>query len=70
MEEFEANNKKKATHNKRKKFLYAKHQELYKKCLRKLLDLALSGEPSNGKQAISLSGTGSVVLLYKNFWAK
>ena len=66
-----ANNNKKTTHNKRKKSLYAKHQKLYKKCPRKLLDLALSGEPSNGKQAISdLSGTGSVDLLYKNLWGQ
>lgn len=34
-------NNKRNTHNKRKRFQYAKHQELYKKSPRKLLDLAL-----------------------------
>ena len=61
---------KRTTHNKRKKFLYAKHQELYRKCPRKLLDLAIMGESGKGEEAISLPGADSVGPLYKNLWGK
>ncbi|PBC25188.1 Retrovirus-related Pol polyprotein from type-1 retrotransposable element R2 [Apis cerana cerana] len=61
---------KKTTHNRRKRFLYAKHQELYRKCPRKLLDLAIMGESGKGEEAISLPGADSVGPLYKNLWGQ
>ncbi len=42
----------------------------YIKMPRKLLNLTLSDELSNGKQAISLSEADSVVPLYKNLWSQ
>lgn len=55
----------KKAHNKRKR--YTKHQELYKRCPRKLLDLALMGEPNNAA-AVSLPKAELVGPLYSDQW--
>ena len=62
--------KRKTTHNNRKKFLYAKHQELYKKSPRRLLELALSGESSSGREVVNLPEADSVGPLYKSLWGQ
>ncbi|KAG9427806.1 hypothetical protein HZU67_10531 [Apis mellifera carnica] len=63
-------NGRKTTHSNRKKFLYAKHQELYKKSPRRLLELALSGESDSGRQVVNLPEADSMGPLYKSLWGQ
>ncbi|KAG9427804.1 hypothetical protein HZU67_10529 [Apis mellifera carnica] len=63
-------NGRKTTHSNRKKFLYVKHQELYKKSPRRLLELALSGESGSDRQVVNLPEADSVGPLYKSLWGQ
>lgn len=62
--ELKQKNNKRNTHNKRKRYQYAKHQELYKKSPRKLLDLALMGD-HNKSVTVNLPEADSVHPLYE-----
>ncbi|CAK9796555.1 Retrovirus-related Pol polyprotein from type-1 retrotransposable element R2 (Fragment) [Anthophora plagiata] len=65
-----SNGKKQNQKTKRKEYEYARYQELYKKCPKKLLDLAIIGRDIFEKESVEPPCKSDVEPLYNNLWGK
>ncbi|CAK9799114.1 Retrovirus-related Pol polyprotein from type-2 retrotransposable element R2DM [Anthophora plagiata] len=66
----ESSNKKHSRNTRKKGYEFARYQELYKVCPKKLLDLALMGKKVGDKEAVETPSKDLVGPLYKDLWGK
>ncbi|CAK9829662.1 Retrovirus-related Pol polyprotein from type-2 retrotransposable element R2DM [Anthophora retusa] len=64
------NGKRQNKRTKRKAYEYSRYQELYRKCPKKLLDLAISGKSVSDKEAVEPPCKSDVEPLYNDLWGK